>query len=131
MSDLTAVVATYRVVIFVADELDAAVVAEVIREHIEADLDPEDGDFVSLTQVIPFGPHVGVTPTEMCDKLRVARNVLIRTRIKECFDLARELDKMIFVLSNRRDDVNDLAGYDWSSMLNIAADVLKGKFPID
>lgn len=124
-------VSTYRVCFSAKDEADGQIIAESISDKIMDLLDEEDGDFVELTQTLPFSENTPVTPQEVCDQLRLARNILLRTRIKDFYDLARELDKAIFILKNRREETMDFSGYDWGKMVEIAAEVFKGKMPVD
>lgn len=127
MSDL-AFVATLRVHLVAPDEVEANLIIEGLRETMMENLDEEDGDFVVVTQVIPFDAKTLQTPQEICDVLRRDRNLLIATRYKEMWDVARSLDQTIHMLNTGG---NELQGYDYGRFLEVAAEVLAGKNPIE
>lgn len=118
-------VATLRLVIYTEDEITAHIVASKVAEAAEELLDPDDGDDVSLTEILPF--TLEVSPQEIIDRLLQARNTLIRTRIKECFDAAKELDFIIHGL-RRRVEIGDVpASYDYSHIFDVADAILNRK----
>lgn len=129
MPDLIPHVATLRLVIHTADEVEAILAADKIKMLAEDYLEPEDGDEIVVTQVTSM--TTAVEPAETLVILRRARNALIRTRIKQCFDMAREFDKMIYQLDHRADGDHALAGYDYSELLDVMDQILMhGKDPI-
>lgn len=129
MPDLIPHVATLRLVINTADEVEAILAADKIKMLAEDYLEPEDGDEIVVTQVTSMS--TAVEPAETLVILRRARNALIRTRIKQCFDMAREFDKMIYQLDHRADGDHALAGYDYSELLDVMDQILMhGKDPI-
>lgn len=124
--ELTTYVGTLRVIVNSPDEVEASITMDRLKEACEALLDEEDGDEVQLTQVT--SNSTDLEPTETLNVLKRARNALIRTRIKQCYDQARELDKLIYVLATKD---GDLANYDYGGLLDIAQDILqKGHDPI-
>lgn len=121
-------VATYRAIIVAPDEVTANVWAERLREEAMTLLDEEEGDDVILTSVTDTA--INLPPEETLVILKRARNALIRTRIKQCFDQARGLDEIIHYLG-RRLEPGDLAAYDYGRLLEIMEDILiKGNNPI-
>lgn len=129
MPDLIPHIATLRLVINTHDEVEAILAADKIREVAEDYLEPEDGDEVIVTQVTSM--TTAVEPAETLVILRRARNALIRTRIKDCFDMGRELDKMIYALEHRGDGEHALAGYDYGKLMEVMELILtQGKDPI-
>lgn len=125
---MEAFVATFRAHIVSEDEVGANLIVEGLRETMMENLDEEDGDFVVVTQVISFNPVTLRTPQEICDVLRRDRNMLIATRYKEMWDIARSLDQTIHMLMTGGDE---LQGYDYGRFLEIAEEVLRGKNPIE
>ena len=123
-------IATLRAVFRASDEVEAILIADKIKENGEKDLEPEDGDTLDVTQVTQN--TLALAPIEIVALLRRARNVLIRTRVKQCFDTARELDMCIYMLDSRseRDLGIELAGYDYAKFMEIAQEVLAGGNPI-
>ena len=125
---MEAYVATLRAHIVTEDEVSANLIIEGLRETMMENLDEEEGDFVVVTQVIPFNPMNLQTPQEICDVLRRDRNILIATRYKEMWDIARSLDQTIHMLMTGGDE---LQGYDYGRFLEIAEMVLRGANPIE
>ena len=129
MPDLIPHIATLRLVINTVDEVEAILAADKIKMLAEELLDSEDGDEVVVTQVTSMS--TAVEPAETLVILRRARNALIRTRIKQCFDMAREFDKMIYQLDHRADGEHALANYDYGNLLEVADQILTyGKDPV-
>lgn len=123
-----AFVATLRVHVVAPNEVEANLIVEGLRETMMENLDEDDGDFVTVTQVIPFDANSLQTPQEICDVLRRDRNLLIATRYKEMWDVARSLDQTIHMLNTGGDQ---LQNYDYGRFLEIAAEVLAGKNPVE
>lgn len=123
-------VATLRAVFRAEDEVTAILIADKIKENGEKDLEPDDGDTLDVTQVTQN--LLQLSPLDTLHLLRRARNQLIRTRVKEFYDVARELDKCVFMLANRseRDAGFELAGYDYGGFMSIVEEVLAGGNPI-
>ena len=114
--------------IFQADnEVIAHVIAEQIRQNGERDLQLEDGDSIDVSTVIPYG--LGVSRQELSTILRAARNILIETKIKQCFDLARELDRVTWILEHRAEDHFDAAGWEPGDFMDVVEKILKGEIP--
>lgn len=128
-SSLVPHIATLRLILYVKDEVEAVLTADRLKETCEDLLDAEEGDEVVVTQVTSMS--TAVEPSETLVILRRARNALIRTRIRQCFDMAREFDKMIYILDHRADGEHALAGYDYSHLLEVADEILtNGRDPI-
>jgi hypothetical protein len=118
-------VATLRAIFQADDEVEANVIAEVVRENAAQDLDEEeDGDEVILTQLVPFDSKAMV-PEELLVRLAKSRNDLIRTRYIECWNIAKELDKVIYII--RRNLIGNefmLADYDYGHFIKVSEEVL-------
>lgn len=117
-------IGTMRVVIFVEDELDATLTMDRLRQECADLLDEEEGDTVAVTQVLPF--TYDVVPEEVLNILKRARNALIKTRKKECYDLAYALDQEIFQLALAQDPTMP-AAYDYGRMMSFVEAIFKRK----
>lgn len=115
-------VATLRAVYDADDEVEAIFIADKIKENGGVDLDEEEGDTLEVTQVT--NNSLDISPEETLAHLRLSRDLLIRTRIKQCYELARQIDEMAYALEHRRDPDFDLSGYDYSEMLEITERIL-------
>lgn len=122
-------VATFRATYDADDDVAAAIIADQIRLNAEQDLDTDDSDDVECTQVTSSA--LELAPDETMHVLRHARNLLIKTRIKECFNLAFELDKTIYQLQFRDSPAFiGLSGYDWDAFMEVATQIVTlGKEP--
>ena len=118
----TEYVATLRLTFKAADDVEAQMIAELARERAESEFDTEeDGDEVLLTQVTAFA--AAIEPRELLTRLALTRNDLIRTRYKECYDLARELDRLSDALQKRLMPY-EVTDYDFGRFPQIAQVVL-------
>lgn len=123
-------VATLRAVYDAEDEVQAIFIADQIRLNAMQDLDEEEGDSIEVTQVTSDALHI--LPEEVLRVLRRARNQLIRTRYKQCYELAKELDQQIFVLEHRGEPDFSMAGYDYGKFMEVSEAILmKGENPSD
>jgi hypothetical protein len=121
-------VATLRAVFGADSEVDAIMIADQIKVNGEKDLENSDSlDVTQVTQNLAL-----LAPEEVLSQLRKARNILVRTRVPSGYDLARELDKFIYMLGRRSegDTGFELAGYDYGHFMEVAKDVLDGGNPI-
>lgn len=117
-------VGTMRFVINVEDELEAHLTMDRLQVACSDLLDEDDGDVVAVTQIIPF--TTAVSPEETLTILKRARNALIRTRVKACWDVARELDMQIYNLHLQVDQTLS-PQYDYSRMLDFAERIFNKK----
>lgn len=117
-------IGTFRVVLNVQDEVEANLAMDRLRLECEQLLDEEDGDEVLMTQLIPF--TTDVNPEEILTILKRARNALIRTRVKQCWDSARDLDMTIHTLATQVYPEYP-ANYDYSKLLEISDRILNRK----
>lgn len=117
-------VATFRVTVVEDSEIEANLVVESLREGMMETLDEEDGDSVVITQVIPFTLRHIQTPQEICDVLRRDRNILIATKIKDLWDIARSIDQTIHILETGSDQLID---YNYTEFLELAERIFKGE----
>lgn len=113
-----------RVVLNVEDEVEANLTMDRLRSECEDLLDEEDGDEVIITQITEF--TTDVPPEELLTIFRRARNALIRTRNKECVDLAGWLDRIIYQYAVSQDPSMP-AQYDYSRMMDFLTRILKNK----
>lgn len=113
-----------RVVLNVEDEIDATLTMDRLQQECQDLLDEEEGDEVIVTQIAPF--TTDVPPEELLTIFRRARNALIRTRIKDCFDVARSLDMVIYDLAVKQDPTMPVQ-YDYGRMMDFLERILKNK----
>jgi hypothetical protein len=123
-------IATLRAVFRAEDEIEAIMIADQIKVNGEKDLEEEDGDTLDVTQVTTN--TLELQPEEVLAVLRRARNLIIRTRTKEGYDLGRLVDQFIYSLKQRLHGQQgvELAGYDWGEYMDIVKEVLAGGNPI-
>ena len=124
MTDASRYIATLRVVYDAESEVDAVIVANDFQEAIADRLDHED-ETVDVTQVIPATAKASIEPTELVNQMRVVVDMLITTKIKECFDLAQWVHRTAWVLEHRMEETFDVTGYDYGDFMDHATDVLK------
>lgn len=115
-------VATLRALFSAADDAEAIFIADQIKVNGEQDLDSEEGDTLEVYQVTSNA--LEISPTESIDVFKRARNLLIKTRIRECIDMAREFDKMIYILEHRESPDFAMAGYDYGTFVDVLEQVL-------
>ena len=118
-------VATLRAFFKADDEVEAIFIADQIKVNGEKDLEEEEGDELTVTQVTRIG--VGYTPEEICNVVKHCRNVLIRTRVKRCFETARELDQLAWALEHGDTEMFGMAGYDYAKFMDVAEEILVRK----
>lgn len=118
-------IATLRSVYGADDELEAALMANEFQEAIADKLD--EGETVDVTQVIPYSLPARVEPAEVVELLRRCRDVLIMTRIVQCFELAKDLDRTAWVLEHRQEESFDISGYDYGKVFERADELLGRK----
>lgn len=107
-------------------EVDAVMFAEDCREEVGKLLEDDDGG-ADVTEVILESDDP--RPSGDIAALQRARNILIRTRIKEAFDTARVLDQVIHSFKTKLPLEDSMTSYDWGKFMQIAAGVLKGIDP--
>lgn len=122
--ELQQFIGTVRVVLNVEDEIEATLTMDRLQTECEGLLDEEDGDEVIITQITPF--TTDVSPEEVLTIFRRARNALIRTRVKDCFDIARSLDMVIYNLAIQQDPTMSTT-YDYSRMMGFLERILLNK----
>lgn len=120
-------VATLRAMFDADDDVEAINIADIISENGAIDLVEEDGDTLEVTQVTSLA--VDLIPQEVLIQLRQSRNLLIRTRIRQCYDTARDLDQIIWALAHRDEQNFDMSSYDYGKLVEITSQVLKGEVP--
>jgi hypothetical protein len=113
-------VATLRALFDAPDDASALLIADKIRENSMLDLNDEEDsdDDVLVTQVTCNTLDISFEETLV--QFKHTRNLLIKTRIKECYELAREFDKMIYTLEHRNEPGFELANYDYTNFIEIA-----------
>ena len=92
-------------------------------------LDTDQGEAVDVVQTIPT--EEPPTPSAQLTQLRRARNILLRTKSKDGYDLARALDLKIHELHVRLDPEMSLVSYDWSKFIEVLKEVTNGGNPLD
>jgi len=118
-------IGTIRCVIEAQDELEARLEMNEVVEAAAEVLD--EGETIDVTQIIPIELQRAIEPAEMVEQLRRSRDLLIKTRIVQCFELARELDKTAWVLEHRAEESFDLSGYDWGEFMDLTNRLLGRK----
>lgn len=121
-------VATFRAVFDAENDVHAAVIADQIRVNGSEDLDPEEGDTFECTQIT--SNQLELTPDEVLTQLGRCRNLLIKTRIKECFNLARDLDMQMYALKFRDSSDFTMSGYSYGDFMDLVeAIITRGEEP--
>lgn len=115
MSDEKQYLATLRLVFFESDDVSANVTAELIRERASELIEEEDT--IEVTQVLPLSLSAPVEPSEMVNDMRRVCDMLIATRIKECYDLAQWMHKTAWILEHRIEPGFSDGGYDYMSFI--------------
>lgn len=118
---------TFRGVVLCKDEVEAAMVAEVIRSEGSKHLEPDDGDELFISQVTEF--QKAAEPAELIDRLLRARNDLIITRIKSFWDTAKMLDECIWGLQKGLDPMM-ADTYDHARFMEVATRIYNGEYPL-
>lgn len=113
-------IATFRAMYEAEDDVAAILAADIIRENGAAELD-EGGELI-VTQVT--SSLIEVAPEESIIHFERSRDLLIKTRIRQCFDMAREFDKMIYVLRHRNEQDFNLANYDYGAFMDRVEELL-------
>ena len=115
--------------VYTNSENDLAAIDEAdnIKLAIERDLlDTQDGEGVDVVQTIPLGEDP--VPSASIMQLRRARNILLRTKRKDAYDVARSLDQVAYQLSSG-DPL--LTSYDWGKFVEVMREILDGKNPLE
>jgi hypothetical protein len=115
-------VSTFRAVYEAEDDVAAAIIADQIRLNAEQDLD-EDEDTFECSQTTSNA--LDLSPDETISQLKRARNLLIKTRIKQCYELARELDRVIYALPYRDEPSFTMGGYDYGNFMDLTLAILE------
>jgi len=118
-------VAMLQAVFQAEDDVAAQVITEVVRHNAATELDTDEGDSVDVCEVMPFG--LGLTRAEVIVVLNAAVVVLIQTRLKQCFDQARELHKTIWILEHRAEEHFDAAGYEHGDFMDLVTSIVEGE----
>ena len=122
---LSKYIITLRVIYDGPDEMDAKLAANDLHDHTREIL--KDDDSVYVTQILPYEGHYrAVEPTELVESMRHCVDLLIMTKITQCFELAQSLDKTAWVLEHRDEETFDLNGYDHAAIFD-RAKILLGR----
>lgn len=127
MSDEKQYLATMRLAFFETDDVAANVTAELIRERASELIEEEDT--IEVTQVIPLTLSALVEPSEMVNEMRRVCDMLIATRVKECYDLAQWMHKTAWILEHRIEPGFSDGNYDYMSFVDRANTVLQSTKP--
>jgi len=122
-------VATLRAIYNAEDDVEAIFIADQIRQNGAVDLDEdEEGDVLDVTQVT--SNQLDLNPDETIIQLKRARNLLIKTRIKQCYALARELDYQIHALMCRESSDLTMSTYDYGHFMELSEAIIqRGEMP--
>lgn len=124
MSDEKQYLATLRLVFFEDDDVAANITAELVRERASELIEEEDT--LEVTQVIPLTLSSPVEPSEMVNDMRHVCDMLVATRIKECYDLAQWMHRIAWILEHRGEPGFSDGGYDYMSFVERSNVVLQG-----
>lgn len=121
-------IATYRATFAADSDVEAAVIAEQIRQNAELDLDTaEDGDEVIQTQLTESA--IAVAPQEVIIRLIQVRNDLIKMKVKDCWELAEAINRLVHALKQSLTVDDAVVSYDHSSFMRTVELVLRGVNP--
>lgn len=130
-TDLKEFVGVVHLYIKEKSHAEAILAAEDIKQHLESEVLDKSmlGEAVDVLEVIPT--EEDPIPSASCTTLRRARNVLLRTRTRDGFDLARELDRFAWMLEQKQ-DTKDLHNneYDYGQFISTAKQVFDGGNPL-
>lgn len=120
-------VSMLRIVFGARSDEHARRTAEWFEEYIRGTLEPSDD--VSVTQVLCYGDSQA--PDEQINRLKLARNELIKLRYRDTMYHAQEIDKMICKLQAKAMDEEALApNYDWNRIDEIMKLIDQGEEPL-
>ena len=113
--------AVLRLIYEAESDLDAELMAMLAQQAVEGNvLELDHGDEASITYV---GPEtVGTTPAELVALLTHARNELILTKARTCWEVGKEIDRVIWHLERR--DYEFVGSYDHGHFYEVAEKVL-------
>lgn len=113
------------------DQVTAIAEADDVKLAIERDLlDPDEGEVVDIVEVIDTEENP--VPTAAITQLRRARNILLRTRTKDGYDVARSIDEFAHMLSTKLVSTDESrASYDYGNLMAVLKEVLDGGNPLD
>ena len=121
-------IATYRATFDAGSDVEAAVIAEQVRQNAELDLDTtEDGDEVIQTQLVES--NIAVAPQEVIIRLTQVRNDLIKMKVRDCWLLAEQVNQLIHALKNSLSVDDAQVSYNHSSFMRTVELVLQGANP--
>lgn len=116
--------ATMRVTFDADDEVEARIIgnelAEALAKHVL-----EDDDTADVTQIIPMFLPDAVTPEEVVGQLRRCIDMLIKTRISQCVDLAQWMHRVAWLLETRSENDYSLANYDYGEFMKHMTNLLQ------
>lgn len=108
---------------FMADsDVEAELIAMEAQNAVEREVvEVEHGDEVAVSHI---GPETaGGTPAELLAACIATRNALIITKSRPCWDVAKEIDKLVFALE--RGDYSFVTAYDYGRFFDIANKLLE------
>lgn len=118
--------ATVRVTYDADDEADAHAAGNELVEVLCSHFLEED-DTADVTQILPLDVPHQVSPDEIVAQLRRSVDLLIATRVVQCIDLARELDKTAWILLHRAEETFDISGYPYGDFQDRVNSILERK----
>lgn len=112
------------------DYISAITEADDIKIAIERDLlDADLDESVDIIEVVDIAEKP--SPVNELMNLRRARNVLIRHRSKDSYEMARSLDEIIHARSKLLEPEQARGSYDYSNMMQVLKEVIDGGNPLD
>lgn len=113
----------------VSSETAAHKVLTRLQDLLEDELEPDDE--VTLTQLVEVPSFVEHATMKQIILLRAARNTLLTLKFNDCWNLAKQLDQMQFVLSKHLNP-DDAVGleYPHGHVMELFEEVKHGRNPL-
>lgn len=111
------------------DYVSAIAEADDVKLAVEKIVEADIGEGMDVVEIVEADEEPIASGSIM--QLRRARNILIRTKYKEAYDLARSLDEMCHVLATRVDPTMVAGTYDYSNLMRVLKEVIDGGNPLD
>lgn len=110
------------------DEIEARLFAEDLREGLDKLMETDDGDGADVIEVISADEDPA--PISNVIQLKRARNILLRTRTTDGWDLARTLDQFTHAYEHKYTMQDGMISYDYGKFIDTAKAVIDGGNPL-
>jgi hypothetical protein len=112
-------IATLRCIYYAEDDISASIIANACAERAAIGFDREEQEDVKVTSVDAMSLQ-SLRPEEAASKLDAARNILIKTRARDAFEVAKLLDQFAWHMRH-----GSLADFDYGHIFQVADALLK------